>query len=37
MWIDMYVRPPDIIATDAGKNFVSEEFVNSANSIAIEV
>lgn len=37
MWIDMYIGPPDVIATDAGKNFVSEEFVNNANSMAIEV
>lgn len=37
MWIDMYVGPPDVIATDAGKNFISEEFVNSAKSMAIEV
>jgi hypothetical protein len=37
MWIDMYVGPPDIIKTDAGKNFVAEEFVNNAKSLAIEV
>ncbi len=37
MWIDMYVGPPDIIATDAGKNFTSREFVNNANLMAIEV
>ncbi|KAF1350556.1 hypothetical protein EJ07DRAFT_169093 [Lizonia empirigonia] len=37
MWIDMYVGPPDVIATDAGKNFASEEFVNNAKTMAIEV
>ncbi|KAF1828306.1 hypothetical protein BDW02DRAFT_652134 [Decorospora gaudefroyi] len=37
MWIDMYVGPPDIIATDAGKNFISEEFVNNAKTMAINV
>ena len=37
MWIDMYIGPLDIIATDVGKNFISEEFVNNANSMAIEV
>lgn len=33
----MYVGPPDIIATDAGKNFIGKEFVNNAKSLAIEV
>ncbi|KAF1938762.1 hypothetical protein EJ02DRAFT_299507, partial [Clathrospora elynae] len=33
----MYVGPPDVIATDAGKNFVSEEFVNNAKTMAIQV
>jgi len=33
----MYVRPPDIIATDAGRNFTSQEFVNNASSMAIDV
>jgi hypothetical protein len=37
MWIDMYVGPPDLIATDAGKNFISKEFVNNATSLSIEV
>ena len=37
MWVDIYVGPPDVIATDAGKNFISEEFINSAQSIAIKV
>jgi hypothetical protein len=37
MWIDMYVSPPDVIATNAGKNFVSKEFVNNAKTMAIEV
>jgi len=25
-WIDIYLGPPDIIAYDAGKNFISREF-----------
>jgi hypothetical protein len=33
----MYVSLPNIIATDASKNFVSEEFVNNAKTMAIEV
>ncbi|CAE7020329.1 hypothetical protein PTTW11_03046 [Pyrenophora teres f. teres] len=33
----MYVRPPDTIATDASTNFASEEFVNNANAIIIDV
>ncbi|KAK1912598.1 hypothetical protein P3342_004534 [Pyrenophora teres f. teres] len=37
MWIDMYVGPPDTIATDAGTNFASEEFVNNANAMMIDV
>ena len=37
MWIDMYVGPPDIITTDAGKNFTSDEFVSNATSMAIEI
>ncbi|KAF1829651.1 hypothetical protein BDW02DRAFT_509477, partial [Decorospora gaudefroyi] len=37
MWIDMYVGPPDLIATDAGKNFISKEFLDNATSLAIEV
>ncbi|KAF1828074.1 hypothetical protein BDW02DRAFT_538695, partial [Decorospora gaudefroyi] len=37
MWIDMYVGPPDLIATNAGKNFISKEFLNNATSLAIEV
>ncbi|KAK1914231.1 hypothetical protein P3342_007477 [Pyrenophora teres f. teres] len=37
MWINMYVGPPDTIATDAGTNFASEEFVNNANAMIIDV
>ena len=33
----MYVSPPNVIATNAGKNFASEEFVNNAKTIAIKV
>jgi hypothetical protein len=37
MWIDMYVGPLDLIATNAGKNFVSKEFVDNAASLSIKV
>jgi hypothetical protein len=37
MWIDTYVGPPDIIVTDAGTNFVGENFVDNARIMAIEV
>ena len=33
----MYIRPPNIIATNARKNFVSKDFVNNAKSMAIEI
>ena len=33
----MYVSLPNVIATNAGKNFASEEFVNNAKTIAIKV
>ena len=36
-WIDTYQGPPDYIAHDAGKNFASTEFRQSARSMAIEV
>ncbi|RAL67593.1 hypothetical protein DID88_008346 [Monilinia fructigena] len=34
-WIDVYIGPPDYIIHDAGKNFVSKEFVQNAKSISI--
>ena len=37
MWIDMYVGPPDVIVTDAGRNFVAEEFINNTKTMAIKV
>jgi hypothetical protein len=37
IWIDTYVGPPDIIITDAGKNFKSSEFVANARILAIEI
>lgn len=37
MWIDMYIGPPDLIKTDAGKNFVADDFVKNARALAIEV
>ncbi|OXV05628.1 hypothetical protein Egran_06604 [Elaphomyces granulatus] len=35
MWIDTYFRPPDHIVHFAGTNFVSKEFKQYANSLAI--
>jgi hypothetical protein len=37
MWINMYVGPLDLIATDASKNFIGKEFVNNATLLSIEV
>jgi hypothetical protein len=34
-WIDTYVGPPDYIVHDAGTNFVSKEFVQTATTMAI--
>ncbi|KAI0996915.1 hypothetical protein K3495_g11268 [Podosphaera aphanis] len=34
-WIDVYIRPPDMIVHDAGKNFASDEFRQHATSMAI--
>ncbi|KAF5503979.1 hypothetical protein CGCF413_v004518 [Colletotrichum fructicola] len=36
-WIDVYQGPPDWIVTDAGTNFRSEEFRQSARSMAISI
>ena len=33
----MYIGPPDIIITNAGKNFTSNEFKNSAKALSIDV
>ena len=33
----MYVSLPNIIITDAGKNFMSKEFINNTNLIVIKV
>jgi hypothetical protein len=37
IWIDTYVGPPNVIITNAGTNFVNNEFVNNARILAIEV
>jgi hypothetical protein len=37
IWIDTYIGPPDIMVTDAGKNFKSSEFVANARILAIEI
>ena len=34
-WIDTYLGPPDLITSDAGKNFVSKEFKEYANTMGI--
>ena len=36
-WIDTYLGPPDLIATDAGKNFVSKEFKQHAGTMGIKI
>ena len=36
-WIDTYLGPPNQIITDAGKNFVSKEFNQLANTIGTRV
>jgi hypothetical protein len=36
-WIDVYQGPPDIIVTDAGKNFASEEFRQHAATMDISI
>jgi hypothetical protein len=34
-WIDTYIGPPELITHDAGKNFISREFRQYAQSMAI--
>jgi hypothetical protein len=36
-WIDTYLGPPDFIATDAGKNFISKEFRYHAGQMGIKI
>lgn len=36
-WIDTYLGPPDLITTDAGKNFVSKEFKEYTGTMGIRV
>ncbi|KHJ31691.1 hypothetical protein EV44_g3822 [Erysiphe necator] len=36
-WIDVYLGSPDIITHDAGSNFSSKEFRQTAKSLAIEI
>lgn len=35
-WIDVYMCPPEVIAHDAGKNFISRRFQTNADLIPIE-
>ena len=34
-WIDTYLGPPDLITSDGGKNFISKEFREYANTMGI--
>jgi hypothetical protein len=34
-WIDTYLGPPDLVAHNAGKNFISKEFKQYANTMGI--
>ena len=36
-WIDTYLGPPDIMISDAGKNFTADEFKANARIMAIQV
>jgi len=36
-WIDTYVGPPDVIVSDAGKNFTADEFKASARIMDIKI
>ena len=36
-WIDIYLGPPDLIISDTGKNFISKEFKEYANTIGIYI
>ncbi|KAI1006917.1 hypothetical protein K3495_g1305 [Podosphaera aphanis] len=36
-WIGVYIGPPDFIVTDAGTNFTSKEFHQTAASMAVSV
>ena len=35
-WVDVYVGPPDIIAHDAGKNFMAQAFKNNTDFIHVQ-
>ena len=34
-WIDTYLRPPNIVTHDVGKNFISREFKQYASTMGI--
>ena len=36
-WIDTYLEPPNQIATNVGKNFISKEFSQLTNTIGIRI
>jgi len=36
-WLNVYTEPPDIVTTDAGKNFTSNEFKNEAKALLIDI
>ena len=36
-WINTYIRPPDLLIHDVGKQFISTEFVSKVKGMAIEL
>jgi hypothetical protein len=37
MWIDTYIRSPDVIVTNAETNLTATKFVNNAKAMIIEI
>ncbi len=36
-WIDIYLRLPDLVTHDTGKNFISKEFKQYISTIGINI
>jgi len=36
-WIDIYLRPPDLIIHNASKNFINKEFKQYISTIGINI
>ena len=34
-WIDTYLKPPDLVTHDVGKNFINKEFEYYINTMGI--